>query len=95
MKYAKDFIKDFVDTELTGLTGQDMLNDLLEISKNLNIVYYEYECNQYNVIFDRRKSSVIIYDAVSEEWGVSQEYTRLVISQSEFIDILLSSIEKQ
>lgn len=92
MKYAKNIINDFVNTELKN---QYILNDLLAISKMPNIVCYEYECNQYNVIFHRRESCVTILDSVSEEYGVLQEQTRAVISQLEFIDILSSSIDKQ
>lgn len=91
MKYTKNIIKDFIDTELEN---QYILNDLSAISNLLNIVYCEYECNQYNVIFNRREDRVVISDAVSEEYGVSQEQTRAVISYPEFINILSSSVDK-
>jgi len=91
MKYAKNIINDFVNTELKN---QYILNDLLAISKMSNIAYYEYECNQYNIIFHRCDSCIIILDAISEEYGVLQEQTRAIISQSEFINILSSSIDK-
>lgn len=85
----KSILSDFICTELSN---RHMLNDLLLIAKTENIAECEYECNQYNVIFSRSERSVMIKDAVSEEYGVLRENTECSVSLSEFIDILTSKL---
>ena len=57
------------------LQNKSMLSDLINLSMNENLISFEYECNMYNVLFDRKNEQVIIKDCVSEENGVSNENT--------------------
>lgn len=83
--FNNNFIVEFIQTELCN---KAIKNDLIYITKMENIISYEYECNQYNVILNRLDKQVIIKDAVSEENGVSEEYTRYTLSLSDFIQVL-------
>lgn len=85
--FNNNFIVDFVKIELCN---KGIKNDLIYITKMENIVSYEYECNQYNVMLNRLDNQVIIKDAVSEENGVSEEYTRYILSLSDFVQLLNS-----
>lgn len=79
------FINDFIRTELCY---EDIKKDLIFITELENIISYEYECNQYNVILNRYDGQIIIKDAVSEENGVEPEHSRIMLSLADFIQVL-------
>lgn len=70
-----------------------MLSDLISITKNINIINCEYECNQYIVILNRKNDRVIIADSVSEEYCTYDENTRTDMRIQDFLNILSGQLQ--
>lgn len=79
-------LADFIDIELAY---DGMKSDLLNLLTNyLNIVSFEYECNQYSVLFDGKDKTITIRDAVHESHSIPQHFKRVSMSVDDFLKIL-------
>ena len=76
-----EFIKCEVSNE--GMRGD--LKQLIELG---HMVSFEYECNQYNVIYDGIEGVVTIRDAVHEEHSIPEYFRRISMSAADFLRIL-------
>lgn len=78
-------LADFIECELSceGMSG-----DLKWLIGSGHMVSFEYECNQYNVMYDGIKGTVTIRDAVHEEHGIPEYFRRISMSAADFLSIL-------
>lgn len=78
-------LDNFIKYELTCEGIADDLKQLIELG---NIVSFEYECNQYNVMYEGKSETVIIRDAVHEEHSIPEYFKRISMSAADFLKIL-------
>lgn len=78
-------LADFIHCELSG---EGMRDDLKRLIKLGHMVSFEYECNQYNVMYDGINGIVTIRDAVHEEHSIPVYFKRISMSAADFLRIL-------
>ena len=78
-------LDDFIKCELSCEGMRDDLKWLIELG---HMVSFEYECNQYNVMYNRVNGIVIIRDAVHEEHSIPEYFRRISMSAADFLRIL-------
>ncbi len=78
-------LADFIHCELSC---EGMCDDLKRLIKLGHMISFEYECNQYNVMYDGINSVVTIRDAIHEKHSSPEYYKRISISAADFLDIL-------
>lgn len=76
---------EFIKCELSCEGMRDDLKWLIELG---HMVSFEYECNQYNVIYDGINGTVTIRDAVHEEHSIPEYFKRISMSAADFLRIL-------
>ncbi|MBD5383746.1 MAG: hypothetical protein HDR72_01935 [Ruminococcaceae bacterium] len=78
-------LADFIECELSCEGLRDDIKWLIELG---HMVSFEYECNQYNVMYDGINGMVTIRDAVHEENGIPEYFRRISMSAADFLKIL-------
>lgn len=78
-------LDDFIDCELTC---EGMRDDLKRLIESGHMVSFEYECNQYSVMYEGKSKTVIIRDAVHEEHSIPEYFKRISMSAADFLKIL-------
>lgn len=78
-------LDDFIFSELTC---EGMRDDLKQLIESGHMVSFEYECNQYNVMYEGKSETVIIRDAVHEEHSIPEYFKRISMSAADFLKIL-------
>ena len=78
-------LAEFIHCELTYEGMRDDLKWLIELG---HMVSFEYECNQYNVMYEGKSRTVIIRDAVHEEHSIPEFFKRISMSAADFLKIL-------
>ncbi len=78
-------LADFIWIELSC---EEMCDDLKRLIELGHMISFEYECNQYNVMYDGINGTVTIRDAVHEEHSIPEYYKRISMSAADFLDIL-------
>lgn len=78
-------LADFIGCELSC---EGMGGDLKRLIESGHIISFEYECNQYNVMYDGRNGIVTIRDAVHEENSIPEYFKRISMSAADFLRIL-------
>lgn len=75
----------FVNFTKTELSDKEVKDDLIRLCSEFpNFISFEYECNEYNVIFDRK--TVTIRNAVHEENSIPQYFKRISMSAEDFLE---------
>lgn len=78
-------LAEFIKCELSCEGMRDDLKRLIELG---HMVSFEYECNQYNVMYDGIRGTVTIRDAVHEEHSIPEYFRRISMSAADFLRIL-------
>lgn len=77
----------FINFTKTELSDEEVKDDLIRLCSEFpNIITFENECNEYNVMFD--KGTVTIRNAVHEENSISQYFKRISMSAEDFLKAL-------
>ena len=78
-------VAEFIKCELSC---EGMRGDLKRLIESGHMVSFEYECNQYNVMYDGINCIVTIRDAVHEEYSIPEYFRRISMSAADFLKIL-------
>ncbi len=78
-------LADFIGCELSC---EGMRDDLRRLIEPGHMVSFEYECNQYNVMYDGIGGTIVIRDAVHEEHSISEYFKRISMTAADFLRIL-------
>ena len=78
----------FADFIYCELTCDGIADDLKRLIESGQMVSFEYECNQYNVMYEGKSKTVTIRDAVHEEHSIPEYYKRISMSAADFLNIL-------
>lgn len=78
-------IADFIAIELSC---EGMRDDLKLLVSCGHMVSFEYECNEYNVMYDGKSQTVTIRNAVHEENSIPEYFKRISMSAADFLSIL-------
>lgn len=81
-------LADFTDIELSYEGMRNDLKRLIELCQTGHMVSFEYECNQYNVMYDGSNGTVMIRDSVHEEHSIPEFFKRISMSEADFLEIL-------
>lgn len=90
-----EFLKDneipknsiFVNFTKTELSDEEVKNDLIRLCSEFpNIISFEYECNEYNVMFS--KETITIRNSVHEENSIPKYFKRISMSAEDFLKAL-------
>lgn len=81
-------LADFVHIELSYEKIRNDLKQLIELGQMGHMVSFEYECNQYNVMYNRSNRTVTICDSVHEKHSIPKNFTRISMSETDFLGIL-------
>lgn len=78
-------LADFIGCELSC---EGMRDDLRRLIEPGHMVSFEYECNQYNVMYDGIGGTIVIRDVVHEEHSISEYFKRISMTAADFLRIL-------
>lgn len=68
----------------TELSDGEVKDDLIRLCRDFpNIVTFEYECNEYNMMFDN--GTVTIRNAVHEENSIPKFFKRISMTVEDFL----------
>lgn len=81
-------LADFIHVELSYEKMRDDLKQLIELGQMGHMVSFEYECNQYNVMYDGSNRTMTIRDSVHEEHSIPKYFRRISMSETDFLGIL-------
>lgn len=79
-------VQSFIKIELAD---DEIRADLIKlISDYPNLVSFEYECNEYNVLLNGSTQTITLRNAVHEEHSIPKYYKRVYMAVDDFLKIL-------